>query len=247
MPNGIADVTAWHDGALPATPTATVARLAGANRIATSVAVADAAYGAGKAKASVAVLSRDDNFADALAAGAAAATDPAGGVVLLFDDSQLPIATRGYLSGVDPAAAHVYGVGGQGVNALNTLSGFTGHFTPLKGADRYATDLAVASDPTLFPTLTSVGVATALNWPDALSGGAFIGAKHGPLLLVDGGDKTFGDANNQLVSRWVTAHRAPATGLLSMTAFGGTTVVPDVALTSLARMAWPYGPFVVQH
>jgi hypothetical protein len=348
VPNGVADVTAWHNGAIPATPTATATRLAGATRISTSVAVADAAYGAGKTKASVAVLSRDDNFADALpgnalaaekhgpllltgsgaldpatrtelskvlapgsvvyllggpqalspeveaqikamnlvprrlagpdrfstavaiaaevsphphtvlvatgrnypdalAAGAAAATDPDGGVVLLSDDSALPTATRSYLTGVDPSKTHVYGVGVQGVNALNTLSGFPGHFTPLEGGDRYATDLAVAGDATLFPAIASAGVATALNWPDALSGGAFIGAQHGPLLLIDSSDKTFGNGNNQAVSQWVAAHRAPVTGLLSLTAFGGTAVVPDVALTTLAQVAWPHGPVVSQH
>jgi putative cell wall-binding protein len=338
---------AWHNGPIPATPRPTVNRLAGADRIGTSVAVADAAYNpsrAGTSKADVAVISRSDtfadalagnalaaqkhgpllltgsakldpavahelstvlakgatvyvlggpqalsgqveaqlralgltpkrlagtdrfetatkiaaevsphphtvlvataiNFPDALAAGAAAATDPNGGVVLLSNDKTLPASTKAYLAGVNPATTAVYGVGGQGVAALKTLAGFAGHFTALAGADRYATALAIANNTTLFPATfpapSAVGIATGQTWPDALSGGAFIGALHGPLLLTDNNNVL--DPGNP--TGWLVAHRLP---LNQIDVFGGPKVVQDSLLPEFGNFAFGAGNYDIR-
>jgi hypothetical protein len=169
------------------------------------------------------------NSPDALAAGAAAAADPAGGVVLLSQDGVLPEATKNYLAGVDSSKADVYAVGGQAASALKAQSGLAGHFTPLAGDDRYLTDVAVASNATLFPEPTVVGLATGRDWPDALSGGAFIGAKHGPLLLTDGANVP------SETTAWMQSHGAHLTAL---TVFGGVNAVPYDAARSLAAAAW---------
>jgi hypothetical protein len=336
---GAVSVEAWHNGPIPSPPRPTVTRLAGGDRIATSVAVADAAYNParpGTAKASVAVISRQDNYADALpgnalaaqkhgplllagatkldptvaaelktilapgsvvyilggekalspqiiaditalglsphrlsgddrfatattiaaeisphphtvlvatgtnypdalAAGAAAANDPQGGVVLLTNDGKVPAATQNYLAGVDPSSTKVYGVGGQGVTALNALPGFAGRFTPLQGNDRWATDMAVASSTALFPNISAVGVATGTNWPDALSGGAYAGAQHAPLLLVDNGG---GTAAEMAVIHWLNGHSA---NLAQLTVFGGQQVVQDGILHEVGDSAFGTG------
>ena len=335
---------AWHNGPIPATPRPAVTRLAGADRVGTSVAVADAAYNpnrAGTSKADVAVISRSDtfadalagnalaaqkhgpllltgsdkldpavahelstvlstgatvyvlggtqalsgkveadlralglhpkrlagsdrfqtatkiaaevsphphtvmvataiNFPDALAAGAAAATDPNGGVVLLSNDKTLPSSTEAYLAGVNPATTAVYGVGGQGVAALKTLAGFAGHFTELAGSDRYATALAVADDTTLFPAgyagPSAAGIATGEKWPDALSGGALIGALHGPLLLTD--NSTVIEPGSPI--QWLSAHRLP---LNQIDVFGGPAVVQDSLLPEFGDYTFGKGNF----
>ncbi|MEZ0115203.1 hypothetical protein ABH920_009238 [Catenulispora sp. EB89] len=215
-PQVVKDLTALHYS---------VSRLSGPTRFDTSVAVAKAV----SAHPHTVLVATGLNAPDALAAGAAAAQDPAGGVVLLSQDGVLPAATKAYLATVNPATTALYGVGRQGVAALKTLPSLAAHVTPLAGGDRYATDLAVASNTTLFPKVTAIGVATGRTWPDALSGGAFIATEHGPLLLVDGPNVPPG------VAAWAKAHGAQLTGL---TVFGGVNAVPGSAAKGVASDAW---------
>lgn len=115
------------------------------------------------------------NFPDALSAvPAAIATN---GAILLTDGTTQATETAAYLAahssdfrdaiggplaaaGADPAAHAVY------------------------GQDLYGTSAAVAS--TFFPKTMTFGAATGTNFPDALSGGVFMGAPatNGPVLLV---------------------------------------------------------------
>ena len=313
----------------------TVTRLAGADRITTAIAVADAAYGTGKTKAAVAVLSRDDNFADALAgnalaaqkkgpllltgsgaldprvaaalkadvapggtvyvlgglsalsqqvengvkglgftvtrlagadrfdtavqiagqisahphtvlvatglnapdalaAGAAAATDPNGGVVLLSSDRVLPPETKNYLAGVDPTKTAVYGVGAQGSDALKTIPGFT-HVVEFRGTTRYDTAAKIAGNTTLFPAPTTVGLAKGTFWADALSGGAFLGVLHAPLLLTDPTQ----DGIPGEEQPWLSQH---AGRIAAVDVFGGTAAVADSVVHSAAGDATAHGP-----
>jgi Tol biopolymer transport system component len=174
------------------------------------------------------------NAPDALAAGAAAATDPNGGVVLLSDGKVLPAVTRAYLAGVNPSTTAVYGVGVQGVTALDTVPGFAAHFTKLAGADRYATDAAVANNATLYPNPAQAALATGGTWPDALSGGAYAGTLHAPLLLTDGAAVPSG------AGLWLHAH-GPA--LTFVPVFGGPNAVPDGAVKQAGAQAWGAGGF----
>lgn len=98
------------------------------------------------------------------------------------DPSQLPAATRSYIAGriADGRLQYLGAVGGQADKALGTA---WGGYAPLGGADRYATSYNVASH--LWYGFTAVGVATGVNWPDSLAGGALMGREGGPLVLVD--------------------------------------------------------------
>ncbi|MEZ0106564.1 hypothetical protein ABH920_000545 [Catenulispora sp. EB89] len=196
-------------------------RLAGADRFGTATAIA----GAVSPHPHTVLVATGENYPDALAAGAAAAGDPNGGVVLLSDDRTLSTATRTYLAGVNPAATAVYGVGVQGVAALNTMPGLAGRFTPLAGADRYATDMAIANNATLFPTATAAGIAIGGNWPDALSGGAYIGAMKGPLLLTGDGLGTGSHDTDIPIATWFGAHFLTVN---QVAVFGGHAVISDV-------------------
>lgn len=145
-----------------------VTRYSGATRFATAVQVADALGDPG-----VVLLATGVNFPDALSAGVAAAK--AGGVVLLTAGTSLPAETSGYLAA---HAATVYAVGGPAATADPAA-------TPLVGADRFATSVAVAG--AFFTAPVSVGVATGLSFPDALSGGGLLGHAGVPLVLVSSG------------------------------------------------------------
>jgi putative cell wall-binding protein len=142
-----------------------VTRLAGPDRFGTAVAVADALGDP------TTVFEADgDNFADALAAGPAAAADH--GVVLLTDGTNLPLATATYLAEHAPTR---YAIGGPAAQADPGA-------IAIVGADRYATAAAVAV--TFFSNPAVIGFATGVTYPDALAAGAQLGAGDSPLLLV---------------------------------------------------------------
>lgn len=142
-----------------------VVRYGGADRFATAVAVADAL-----GDPATVFLATGTNFPDALAAGPAAAH--LSGAVLLTSGTQLPPATATYLTA---HASTVYAIGGPATTADPSA-------TKVFGADRYATAADVAAK--FFPTPSGVGVATGLNFPDALSGGALLARTDAPLLLA---------------------------------------------------------------
>jgi hypothetical protein len=116
------------------------------------------------------------DFPDALSAVPAAIETR--GAILLTDGTVQAPATASYL------AAHPndtrYAIGGP-------LAAYGADPTaiPVYGQDFYGTSAAVAS--TFFATATTFGVATGVNFPDALSGGVFMGtlSARGPVLIVE--------------------------------------------------------------
>ncbi len=143
-----------------------VVRVAGADRFATSVAIAQC-----EGSPSTVFLARGDNFADALSAGPAAAST--NGTVLLTAGDTLPPAVSAYLDGL--SGPTVYAVGQAAHKADPSAQAIV-------GGDRFATAALVAAE--FFPNPTVVGVATGWNFPDALAGGAFMGLEGGPVLMT---------------------------------------------------------------
>ncbi|WP_380158955.1 cell wall-binding repeat-containing protein [Kineococcus sp. R86509] len=151
-----------------------VKRLGGDNRYATAVAIAaevEASGGAGPI-----YLATGTDFPDGLAVSALAAQT--GGVVLLTDGSTLPAETAAYLKAKDPASARTIPIGGRAAAAYPA-----GASRGLVGADRYETAGLIA-DRFNGSDVTTIGLATGVNWPDALSGAAALGIVGGPLLLT---------------------------------------------------------------
>jgi putative cell wall-binding protein len=182
-----------------------VVRLGGPNRFATAVVVADAL-----GDPSTVLLATGTNFPDALAAGPAATQ--ATGVVLLTNGSSMPAETGAYL------AAHpgtVYAIGGPAAAADSAA-------TPVSGADRYLTAVAVAAH--FFTTPTTIGIASGTAFADALAGGAYLAHIGGPLVLSD--PKTLPAAT----SSYLSAH-APA--LKSAALFGGTAALSAAVQTEV--------------
>ncbi|NUP53034.1 MAG: hypothetical protein HOW97_37800 [Catenulispora sp.] len=212
-------------------------RLGGADRYGTAVAIATAI--AGKHPRSV-LLATGTNFPDALTAGVAAGQErysargaaiPGGGVVLLTDGTTMPAPTRAYLDTLVPSTVNMYGVGGPAETALNRAYPAWPGRTPLVGTDRFDTAVRVATSA-LFGggqrgRYSLVGVATAWNFPDAMSGGALVGAAGGPLLLAD---RDGLPANEAAVLR--------AGGLSDVAVIGGPAAVSDSVLISAADTAF---------
>jgi len=146
-----------------------VVRIAGSNEYATAVDVAEQL-----GNPSTVFEATGLNFADALSADPAAIVRH--GAILLTDGRTQAPETAAYL------AAHPgdtrFAIGGP-----LAAYGADPSATPVYGQDQYATSAAVAA--TFFPSPSRFGAATGTSFPDALSGGPFMGAADdGPLLLV---------------------------------------------------------------
>jgi putative cell wall-binding protein len=146
----------------------TVVRYAGADRFDTSVQIVQQGLG----NPTTLFLTTGNNFPDALTSGAAAAHTNGG--VLLTNDAQLTANVSAYL------AAHstdtLYAVGGPAAAADPKA-------TPIVGTDRYDTGAKVAT--TFFNPPDTFGVASGVNYPDALAGSATMAEGDSPLLLTD--------------------------------------------------------------
>jgi len=164
----------------------TVVRIAGTDRYATSIDIANAI----NPNPDLVLAATGRSFPDALGAGAAAGSydfpgSPDAAVVILTNNASLPAETRSYLTtwtttnstAIANGDAALFGVGGPAATATDSFNGI-----PLSGDDRYITAVFVAevffSDPTV------AGVAGPQAWPDALAGGALLAQENGPLLLA---------------------------------------------------------------
>lgn len=142
-----------------------VERHAGSDRFGTAAAIAERLGNPDDL-----LLASGLDFPDAVAAGAAAGH--IGGAVLLTAGEDLPAATTEYLAA--HASATRYAVGGPAAKADPDAE-------PLVGSNRFLTALTVAEE--LFEGPPLVGIATGERFPDALTGGAYVAARGGPVLL----------------------------------------------------------------
>jgi hypothetical protein len=184
----------------------TVARIAGSDRYGTAVAVAGAL-----GNPTTVLEASGTDFPDALAAGPAASVEHA--AILLTVGSSQANPTAAYL------AAHPgtrFAVGGPAATADPTA-------IAILGADRYATSAAVAR--AFFPNATSFGVATGAGFADALSGGAFSGARGQPTLLLPATG-----AIPESIHAFLATHAGDA---VAVQVFGGTNAVSAAAIATL--------------
>lgn len=176
-----------------------VTRVAGADRFATAVAVADA-----MGDPSTVVEASGLAFPDALAGGPVAAK--LGGVVLLTNGSAQAPETADYL------AAH------PGTRVA--LGGPAAHADPsaqsIVGSDRYDTAAKVAA--AYFPSTQTIGLASGLAFPDALAGGAVLATVPAPVLLTDPA---------KLSAAPSSYLNSVSNTLTTIAVFGGTAAVSD--------------------
>ena len=161
-----------------------VSRLAGSERIGTSVAVSSDLYGA--SEASSVVLARAGAFPDALAGAPLAVAR--GGPLLLTSAERLSAATAAELQRALAAGGTVHLLGGtaalsEEVAADVQALGYT--VQRLAGATRFETAVAIAEATTSDPD--TILVADGTTFPDALVAGAAAGHIGGTVVLTDAG------------------------------------------------------------
>jgi len=194
-------------------------RQAGSDRYSTAAAISAAHFEPGAATAYVATGA---DFPDALTGGPAAAK--LGGPILLTQKDKLAAATVSELKRLKPKQIVV--LGGTGVVAPaveKALAAQTsGKVSRLAGTDRYSTGAAISKGG-FNPGVPVVYVATGVNFPDALAGGAAGALKGGPVLLVSGG--TIPKATKNELTRLKPKQ---------VVVLGGTAVVPESVEKALA-------------
>lgn len=193
----------------------TVTRLAGADRIATAVAISQHAF----ETATAVVLARADDFADALVGAPLAAR--AGGPILLTGSETLAPQVAEELARMQ--ASEVVLLGGERAlgPAIQQALEEDYDVSRVAGNDRFATAAAVAE---LLPESASAFVATGADFPDALAAAPYAAFTGRPILLVaaDGIPPA-------------TAEALERTGLDEVVVLGGPAAVNPTVEAGLAR------------
>jgi putative cell wall-binding protein/Tol biopolymer transport system component len=158
---------------------AAVSRLAGEDRFATAALVADTFV-----SASVAYVATGENFPDALA-GSAVAAATGGGPILLVRRDVVPAATAVALRRLGPQRIVILGGTAAVSEQVRRELAAIAPVSRLAGENRYATAAVIAAT---VEEAESVFVATGVNFPDALVGGAAAALVQAPLLLVTATD-----------------------------------------------------------
>ncbi|MGQ0616075.1 MAG: cell wall-binding repeat-containing protein [Acidimicrobiia bacterium] len=202
------------------------ARIAGADRYATAVALSQVAY---PSSAPAVVVASGETFADGLVAGPLAAR--LGGPVLLTARDALPDVVAAELRRLGPGAVIVMGGTSAVSPAVADAVGAAAGQAPTRigGADRYGTAaLAAAAVP---EGAAVVFVATGADFADALAGAAAAAAADTSVLLVP----------RQGVPTAV-AQQLGRIGPAQLLVLGGAAAVSDDVVAALA----PYSPSVVR-
>jgi putative cell wall-binding protein len=212
--------------------TYTTERIAGADRYETSALVArkiDSLLGA--AGAYRAFFARGDNFPDALALGPIAAG--AQGVVMLVRTGSVPASVAKAVNDIDITEGYIAGdttsVSSATATALGTLiaaNGGSSSCVRWDGPNRYETAARIidAGLAKRWIDLDTLGVATGVNFPDALGGGAALGYYGSPVLL------TSGTALSPAAAAFLDRHQYE---IGRVDVFGGTTTVSDTVKSAV--------------
>lgn len=218
--------TQFYSSAIGGAPSA--GRIQGVDRFETSVAVSKAAYPA--AGVPVVYIASGVNFADAIAAGPAAAAQK--GPLLLTLGGDVPDSVMAEVRRLAPAKIVV--VGGPSVIAdpvITELASVQRNIQRIAGGDRFETSRLLAQYA--FPAAKSAYFASGLNFPDALSAASAASASGQPVVLVTG----YGAADPATAS-YVSTARLTSAGVV-----GGNAVIAaafDPSITALGATVTRY-------
>ena len=211
----------------------TVERIGGSDRYNTSALVAariKTREGASFSRR--AFVARGDQFPDALAVAplAYATKSP----VLLVRPTSIPTSIAGFATTAGLTHATVVGQTGavsSGVmTQMGSISGAT--MNRIGGADRYATAVAVGQYGVSqgWNRYTYVGVASGIDWPDALSGGVALGKMKGILLIT---------RPNVLYSGCSALLSANKTAIYDVAVLGGSGALSEAVKTAVSAAIMP--------
>jgi putative cell wall-binding protein len=198
----------------------TIHRIAGQDRVSTSIEALKEARAAGSTS-DVIIVATGDAFADALSIGSWSYLSKS--PILLARGGSLSEAALSAIRS-DSHVKRIVIVGGEAAvsDSVKTQLGGGYEYERLAGSNRYETSTAIANW-TLSHNLTTTNalVATGANFPDALAGAALGGKLRSVLLLEDGSGSA---------ARWLTGKGASVTG---GSVLGGTAAVSDSAMAAL--------------
>lgn len=159
---------------------AEVSRVSGADRYATSVAIARSGW----TKSSEVFIATGTGYADALSAGAAAGQLGIPVVLVPGNASKAPANVVKLLKDLGATKVHIAGgTGAVSTSMANSLKTAGRSVVRYAGEDRYETSALIASG--VFKNRHDVYYAQGTGFADALTGAAVAGAKGAPLLLVN--------------------------------------------------------------
>lgn len=208
----------------------TVSRIAGGDRYETAAMIATQLAAVTGSTPARAFLVRGDAFADALSAAPYAYSQRL--PILLTRPGELPEATERAVRAIDVNTVTIVG----GASAVGTpveraLAAVGASTSRIAGASRYATagallEYAIAQGWT---APDSVGIATGADFPDALGGGAAMGAMDGALILTP---------RAELVAESAEAIELCASTVTDVRVFGGdSAVAPQVVESIIGALA----------
>ena len=211
-----------------------VERIAGTTRFETAAKIADKMQQQNENKAPTDVFFVYYNgFADALSVSAAAAVKGAP-IVYLTTNGALNADTAAYLADLKKTGTvkNAYVIGGTGVISDDMMkkAGNALGVAPTRafGANRFETCIAVNEKFAGVLNGNMLCVATGMDFPDALAGGVYAANNNAPLFLINGKVKTPSLNDKQ---KAYLIEKKPS----SITAFGGTSVVPDGHIADIAK------------
>lgn len=197
-----------------------VTRVSGEDRIGTAIAVSKDGFPTA-GTASAVVLSRADQFADALPGTPLAVRK--GGPLLLTSSSALDPKVKAEIQRVLPPGRPVYLLGGDvalAPNVADELSGAGYQVVRFAGENRFDTAVRIARDGLDNPTV--ILEATGHNFPDALAGGRAGAKVNGAVLLTNG----------SIQAPETAAYLASRTGVTRY-ALGGPAAAADPTATAI--------------
>ncbi|MET4640083.1 cell wall-binding repeat-containing protein [Mycetocola sp. 2940] len=210
----------------------TVKRLAGSDRYATAVRIAQEYAPDGN----VVYIASGQNFPDALSAATAAAAQE-GPLLLTLPDRLLETVKR-EIQRLAPATIVVAG-GSTAVSdaVYQQLSELAPSIRRDAGSDRYETSRILTQNAFEAGTVSEAFFATGSNFPDALSASAAAGSVGGPLILVHGTAASVDQATQALISSLgiSSAKVAGDVGVVSAGVASSLAATPGV--TSVTRLA----------
>lgn len=215
-------------------PAHSIARIAGADRFDSSIAVSQAAFPDAVAGVPVAYLASGIDFPDALSAGPAAAAGH--GTLLLTLPGVLDARVAAELTRLHPPRVVV--VGGAAVIADGVLDAiralpFAPEVRRVAGLDRYETSRAVIED-TFGASVPKVYLATGRGFADALTAGAAAAVSGVPVLLTDGSRASADSSTRDAIAAWGTHDVSVVGGTVSVSAGVAGSLGSGITVTRLS-------------
>jgi len=212
----------------PVPPAIPTDRISGDDRYSTAVALSKAGY-SGTAK--TVYLATGANYPDALSAAPAAVKE--GGPLLLTPPDAIPSVVSTEIKRLKPSKIVVVG-GTSAISAaaFDQLKPLAGSVIRVAGDDRFVTSRAIVQQA--FGSAPTAYVATALNYPDALSASAAAAANGQPVLLVNGTTTTVDTATAGLIASLKTKTFLIAGGVNAVSAGIEASLKKSGTVTRLA-------------